>query len=74
MVLGVILIWDSLFNRFHALEFIIGVIMIGLIPVDSIVDILMRPSIDDQQLDRLKEVMDSKTNKDKSQGEPGATH
>lgn len=56
-LLGIILILDALFERFQALQFIIGIIMVGLVPVDALVDKLLASSQDDQTLDRLGEVL-----------------
>jgi hypothetical protein len=59
-ILGLVLMYDSLANQFRIVEFIAGAVMVGLIPIDTIIDLLMQPAKDDTEIDRLREVMERK--------------
>jgi hypothetical protein len=59
-VFGIILIIDALVQSFEPLQFIIGLIMVGLVPVDILIDIMIRPAHDENELERLREVMQYK--------------
>jgi hypothetical protein len=47
-------------SPFPVLQFVIALIMLGLVPVDAIVDALSRPAADDETVERLREVMAEK--------------
>ena len=57
--LGILLILDSLVNEFKAFEFILGTIMVGLFPIDYIIDAWAGPTApnDEETIRRLEEVM-----------------
>ena len=61
-ILGIVLLINTITDGFHVIEFTVAIIMIGLLPIDTIIDLMMRPSQDEQQLERLKEVMKAKNN------------
>jgi len=56
-VLGAVLIVDSIVNQFHPVEFVLGIIMVGLVPTDWLIDLAMGPKSDEAQVERLREVM-----------------
>jgi hypothetical protein len=61
MVLGVVLIVDALTEpRFEVVPFAIGVLMVGLVPVDAVIDALAGGGHTDDEVDRLREVMKHK--------------
>jgi len=61
MILGAILIVDSLTEpRFEVVPFLVGLLMVGLIPVDAIIDAATRPGRDEAELARLEEIMKRK--------------
>lgn len=53
-LLGVALIVDSFVENFRLLPFTVGLVMVGLIPVDLLID-LTRPSRNNHDIDRLRE-------------------
>jgi hypothetical protein len=56
--LGVVLIVDSLLGEFKAVELILGAIMVGLFPLDFLLDAWAPPGDgDEEQLARLRQVM-----------------
>jgi len=63
MLLGLALIIDAIqANRLPIFQFIIGLIMIGLIPADLVIDYILNPNgkkaeTDEEQIERLREVM-----------------
>ena len=57
-LLGLLLVVEAFVaQHFPVVQFVVGIIMLGLIPVDVIVDTLSRPSHDEGEIDRLREVM-----------------
>lgn len=56
-LLGVALIVDSFTESFRVLPFAVGLIMVGLIPIDLLVDFLTRPARDEADIERLRQVM-----------------
>jgi hypothetical protein len=57
-VLGALLVIEAFVaQHFPVVQFVVGIIMLGLIPIDVIVDSLSRPSHDEGEIDRLREVM-----------------
>lgn len=57
------LILDAIIESFQVVQFVVGVIMLGLVPVDVIIDTLMMPhSNNEEQLNRLREIMEMKQN------------
>jgi hypothetical protein len=56
-VLGVILLIDTVFFQFRTVQFIISLIMIGIVPIDYLIDLATRPERDEGEIDRLREVM-----------------
>ena len=59
-ILGILLIINSLSGRFEVIPFVVGLIMIGLIPIDLIIDTISRPSHNEHEIDRLRDVMKEK--------------
>lgn len=59
-LLGLLLILDALIDTFRVVPFVAGCVMVGLIPIDYIIDVATRPAHDDAQLERLREVMKEK--------------
>lgn len=58
VALGLVLIIDSLSqSHFLALQFIVGLVMVGAVPADALIDYLIAPRHDEGELDRLGEVM-----------------
>jgi len=60
LVLGVLLIWDSVMREhFRPLEFVTGIIMLGLIPFDRVFDYYEKKQAanDEAELARLREMM-----------------
>ena len=62
VVLGVVLVVDALVGkRLLVLQFVLGLIMVGLVPIDYVVGLLMRPPDDaadqEAELERLREVL-----------------
>ena len=56
--LGLVLIADALAEgRFELVPFVVGLIMVGLVPVDALIDAATRPSRDEHDLERLREVL-----------------
>ena len=61
MVLGAILIAEAITaGRLPVVQFVIGLVMVGLVPIDVIVDYVMRGPRDEGDIDRLREVMERK--------------
>jgi len=61
MILGAILIADSLTEpRFEVVPFVVGLLMVGLLPVDAIIDQVMGSRSDEDELARLEEIMKRK--------------
>ena len=61
MILGAILIVDSLTEpRFEVVPFVVGLLMVGLLPVDAIIDQVMGSRSDEDELARLEEIMKRK--------------
>ena len=56
-VLGVILLIDTVFFQFRTVQFVISLIMIGIVPIDYLIDLATRPERDEGEIDRLREVM-----------------
>lgn len=56
-LLGIILLLDSLTDTFHVFEFIIALIMIGLIPIDQIIDVISQPVANEIEINHLRKVM-----------------
>ena len=44
-------------HRFPIVQFVVGAVMVGLVPLDAIVDALARPQHDEAEIQRLREVM-----------------
>jgi len=59
-LLGVVLIVDSVANQFRVFEVVLGAIMIGLVPIDWVIDLAFGSRSDEGQVDRLREVMREK--------------
>jgi hypothetical protein len=58
MALGAILIVDALSaGRFEVVPFVIGLVMVGLVPLDAIIGAVMASPSDEADIDRLREVM-----------------
>jgi hypothetical protein len=58
IVLGAILIVDALSaGRFEVVPFVIGLVMVGLVPLDAIIGAVMASPSDEADIDRLREVM-----------------
>ena len=58
ILLGLVLILDALTSdHFPPFEFVIGIVMVGLVPVDALIDLLTRPARDEGEVERLREVM-----------------
>ena len=61
MILGAILIVDALTERFEIVPFVIGLIMVGLVPIDAIIDAAMGGGQADADLEkRLKQALEDK--------------
>jgi hypothetical protein len=62
MVLGAILVVDALTEgRFELVPFVVGLIMLGLIPIDAIIDAAMGGGKADADMEkRLQQVLDDK--------------
>ena len=57
-LLGLLLVVEAFVaQHFPVVQFVVGIIMLGLIPIDVIVDTLMRPSADQGDIEHLREVM-----------------
>jgi hypothetical protein len=58
IVLGAILIVDALSaGRFEVVPFTIGLVMVGLVPLDAIIGAVLASPADEADIDRLREVM-----------------
>jgi hypothetical protein len=62
MILGAILIVDALTEgRFEVVPFVVGLLMVGLVPIDAIIDAAMGGGQADADLEkRLKQALDDK--------------
>ena len=61
MVLGAILIAEAITaGRLPVVQFVIGLIMVGLVPLDAIMSAVMASPADEGDIDRLREVMQRK--------------
>ena len=61
MILGAILIVDALTERFEIVPFVIGLLMVGLVPIDAIIDAAMGGGQADADLEqRLKQALEEK--------------
>ena len=45
-------------------EFVLGAVMVGLVPIDTLIDAAMGPAKDEAEVDRLREVMKRKEEKE----------
>lgn len=59
-ILGLILLIDSLVNNFHVLEFVMATIMMGIIPIDYVIDAISRPQYDENEIARFSELLKDK--------------
>jgi hypothetical protein len=58
VILGVVLMVEALLaHRFPIVQFVVGAIMVGLVPIDAVIDLLSRPQRDEGEIQRLREVM-----------------
>ena len=65
MILGAILIADALTEgRFELVPFVVGCVMVGLVPIDALIDVATRPSRDEADLARLKAALDDRDEKE----------
>jgi len=56
--LGAVLIVDALvMSPFPVLQFVVALIMLGLVPIDAIIDAATRPARDQADIDHLRDVM-----------------
>jgi hypothetical protein len=61
IVLGAILIVDALLaGRFEVVPFVVGLLMVGLVPADAIIGAVMASPSDEGDIDRLREVMEAR--------------
>jgi hypothetical protein len=61
IVLGAILIVDALTaGRFEVVPFVIGLIMVGLVPLDAIIGAVLASPADEADIERLREVMEAR--------------
>jgi hypothetical protein len=61
IVLGAILIAEAITaGRLPVVQFVIGLVMVGLVPLDAIIGAVMAGPADEADIDRLREVMERK--------------
>jgi hypothetical protein len=59
MALGAVLIAEAITaGRLPVVQFVIGLVMVGLVPIDVIVDYVTRAPHDEAEMERLREVME----------------
>jgi len=64
LVLGVILIADSLQGAFNVVQFCVGLILVGLLSIESIIDYFFTSKTDNATIERLREVIRKKEEDD----------
>jgi hypothetical protein len=61
MILGVVLIVEAVAGkRLAVFQFTVGLVMVGLIPIDYIIDVVSRPAHDEAEITRLQQVMEER--------------
>jgi hypothetical protein len=61
IVLGAILIGEAITaGRLPVVQFVIGLVMVGLVPLDAIISAVMASPADEGDIDRLREVMEAR--------------
>ena len=60
MILGAILIVDALTERFEIVPFVIGLLMVGLVPADAVIDATMGAKSDADLEQRLKQALEER--------------